>query len=294
MNRRRVLSVAVTAIVVAISLATPGFAAASHRLKEPFCKSRVLRDFEAPLRRLPEVREPGGWLPFAPRKISLFAKSESVVIGGDPIEYGFELPGIVTEGRRLDWDVVSRLVRIDRRGRDIEVVKAQRRHVGPIELVYRVELGFKRSPRPGLYRYDISFASGDGTPLGEYRAHYVVVRRDLEIRLRLNATSFRPGDRILAKIENFRASGYGYGLDYWIQRRDGADWEPVSFEELFGHRVRFPRVRRGTGAGMSGPCSASLTVPETMAPGRYRLVKQISWREAPRFLIAELTIRPPA
>lgn len=152
------------------------------------------------------------------------------------------------------------------------------------------EIGFARSPGPGLYRYDLVFRNRSGRLLGRLHDYYRVVRRNPEIHLALNGSSFSAGETVRAKVEDPGTEWASYGADFGIERFDGAAWVPIDWEAVFGHRAAFILIGYRSRPGTAGECVSGFTVPETMEPGLYRTTKPVDRSE----LSAEFTIVPPA
>lgn len=144
-----------------------------------------------------------------------------------------------------------------------------------------LDLRFARSPQPGLYRYATSFRKA-GKSLGRYWDYYRVVRRSDDVRLTLNSTAFRAGDEVLAKIENDTPEWIFYGLPYQIQKNESGNWVPVDLSKLFGRLVAFLMIGLMAEPGTVAECSSGFTVPETMDPGWYQMVKTVDLRSDPR------------
>ncbi len=265
-----------------------------HYVKAPFCRSRTLRAFDEPLQTLPKIREIplSRELPFAPAGISFSNESDQIIVSGDPLAYRFsgEKPK-----RPLQLNVRSRLLRINRDGSALHLAKQKVESVRINRQFSERTIGFARSPGPGLYRYDLVFRWAGGK-LDRYQAYYRVVRKSLDVRLRLNHQEFHVGDRILGLVENYTAESVDYVTSFKIQRYVNNDWITVPSQEIFGHPVKFRHVMLVSAPGSTGPCSSVLVVSETMSPGRYRMLKalHIFWKQSrrnPRLISAEFRVR---
>lgn len=204
---------------------------------DTFCQAELLRAYEAPLQGLPRTRESpsGGTLGWASKRLYFHRENDGVVVGGEPILYDLALGGAKYGDLRLDWKVESELVRIDPHGRPREVAMRRVERVDGMAPGDKRSLGFRGSPRPGLYRYDISFAKGDDR-LARYSDYYRVVRRSTDVRLALNGSTFQPGERILAKVENFGTELILYGVAFRLEQYDGG---------AFGCRLTSPLSSAG-------------------------------------------------
>lgn len=297
----------VTGIPAALLLAvawTATFGSAGARAGEAgdtFCQGELLRAYEAPPEGLPRtVESPSGVkLGWASRRLSFHREDDELVVGGDPISYELGLGGAKYGDLHLGWRVESDLVRMDGDGRPRGVARRRVDWIGDITPSVNRVIGFRRSPRPGLYRYDLSFVR-DGKSLAHYRDYYRVVRRSTDVRLALNGSSFQAGEQVLGKVENPGTESLFYGFPYSLERYDGSTWLPVDLSALFGRPFGFILVGLGIGSGWSDDCSSELSVPTSMSPGLYRMVKHVEFvrsrpgRDRSRSLTAEFTIVPPA
>jgi len=120
---------------------------------------------------------------------------------------------------------------------------------------------------PRFYRLSVEFHGAGDTETFVYREYFRVVARRVDLRLVLSSASMRPGEELVWRLENFGSTSVVYGLDYRIDRHDGNGWveDPIS-------PTGFPWVGFMMGAGAASRCQ-SLRLPDTMQPGRYRLVK---------------------
>jgi len=243
---------------------------------DPFCRPGVLRDYGAPFEGLPPAKSvpSRGEVPFAPSRVILDPPRTPVVVVGDPVQYGLDARGVRYGSVVLGWEVESRLVRVDFKGHALRIAKRSVQRVGKVVPSHPVDLGFARSPQPGLYRYVISFKK-KGELLGRYWDYYRVVRRSDDVRLALNGTTFTVGDKVLGKLENDSTEWLFYGLGDGLESYEDGNWVPVNQSKLFGHRVVVPLIGLTAGPGTVAQCSAGFTVPETMSPGLYRMLKRV-------------------
>jgi hypothetical protein len=258
---------------------------------DPFCQPSVLHDYGKSFKGLPRAK-PVRWRgepPFLPPRATLSPPRTSVVLAGGTIEYSLQAVGIEYGGLALDWEVESRLVKVNFKGRAVRIAKRSVQRVGEVVPTHPVNLGFPRSPRPGIYRYTISFRKS-GKLLGRYWDYYGVVRRGGDVRLALNGTAFRVGDEVLAKVENDSPEWLHYGVDYGIRRYEDGNWVPVELWRLFGHFVVFIRIGLTAEPGTVAECSSGFTVPETMSPGWYQMDKRIDISSDPNGLEKPLRI----
>jgi hypothetical protein len=281
-------------------------AASAQTPEEEFCAPRQLVDYTAPLAHLPKVREPprSGRLPFGPRRVRFAAISElgpyalgEMAVAGSEITYRLSLDGAGFGPKRIDWIVESRLVRLNARGRSLEVSKRRSDRVGLLRVASHGRpappriIGFRRVDELGTYRYDILFRRPDGARLGGFHDYYRVVEGNPETRLALSGSSFRVGDELLEKIENPGTTWvfYGAGND-GFERLDNGAWESLDFESIFDRPNVVPAIGLSLGPGFAGGCDfLGFVVPPKMTPGRYRVSKSIGETGS---LSAEFTIAP--
>jgi hypothetical protein len=275
-------------------------AGASSLPADQFCVPTVLRDYEAPLESLPKVREPprSGRLPFGPARLSFRAvadqpEADALATEAEGIKFQFWLTGAELGPKDLDWDVTSRLARVDRAGNVLPRPRLKVEHLGRLAVGRGYEIGFGRAGSHGLYRYDLVFRDPAGDVLGRFHRYYVVVSPNWNTQLVLNGTTFRPGDGVSAQIQNPGPYRLSYGLSFTIDRKEGDRWVGVPLATLFGESFAFPALGPILGPGEADGCSAGFTVPERMEPGLYRIVKVVSTGGLTT-LGAEFTIEPPA
>jgi len=275
-------------------------AGASGLPADQFCVPAVLRDYEAPLDALPKVREPprSGRLPFGPARLRFGpvagqSEADALVTEAEGLEFRFSVSGAKLGPKDLDWDVTSRLTRVDRAGDELLRPRLKVEHLGRLAVGRSYEIGFGRAGSHGLYRYDLVFRDPAGHLLGRYHRYYVVVSPNWNTQLVLNGTSFRSGDGVSAQIQNPGPYRLDYGLSFSIDRKEGDQWVGVPLATLFGEHFAFILIGLSLGPGEADGCSAGFTVPERMEPGLYRIVKTVSTGGLTT-LGAEFTIEPPA
>lgn len=172
------------ALLLMVAYAVVGATSArAGESSESFCQGGVLRAYEAPLEELPAVRESPDTskLTWASKRLSLYREGV-LVVAGEPILYQLTLGGARYGDLRLGWRIESRLVRVDRHGRTVGLARRKTDRFGQAVSGESRHFGFRASPPPGLYRFDISFKKG-GTTLGRYSDYYRVVRRNTEFGL---------------------------------------------------------------------------------------------------------------
>jgi len=252
-----------------------------------------VRDFLKPLARMPKLHSPpaSGELGFGPAGLRLIPHP-SLVVGEGDVGYDLFLAG-PRKPARLGWRVTTTLVRLDGRGRRVARVERARRRLAVLGGGRGGGFDFPLEGRPAAYRLTSVFRSRSGRKLGGFGFYFRLVTRDPKPHLALNATSFRAGQSVFSRVENFGSTFLTYGVSYWIERFAGTAWAGAP-ESPRGPSIL---VLLASPPGMSGRCS-SFWVPPGMAPGRYRVVKEVEIvrarprSPAPAFLTAEFEIVP--
>lgn len=247
-----------------------------HAYGHQFCKGVKVRDYEAPLDRLPSVRHApeNEDLPFGPRNMSIYQSAFSrVIVGKGGFGYRFfdETYGI-REKVDLDWDVKTTLSRIDRRGMVLRQVASEDQHFDLVRDIGEMSFWLDTPPGPSLYRYDIEFRDhGSGDLLGAYSEYLRVVKPTFHAGIAVNLDQVRPGQRVLARVENRGTSWINFGLEYAVQRLEGDRWVE---QDLGVDGWLLPMILMS--GGQSGWCMP-YRVPADAAPGRYRFVKGLGF-----------------
>ncbi|HEU5143146.1 MAG TPA: immunoglobulin-like domain-containing protein [Solirubrobacterales bacterium] len=243
-----------------------------------FCKSGDLaHDFG--LSQLPPVREPpeGGDLPFGPKTVRLLGDWGKILPVGQSFGYGLWSENYY--GRTpLKWTLRARMFAVSSAGETGREVDRSQLKVKTISSRDEIELYLDPLRRPGFYRYDFEILDEDGKQLANYGEHLkVFARRYWKPRLTLNGSEFRPGQRVLSRVENHGTEQVNYGEEFGVQRLEGGSWVAVP-----GMTQRVWALWLGlAGPGVSGRCS-SLHLPDDVAPGDYRIVKRVGKASWPR------------
>jgi hypothetical protein len=276
---RRTFSIAALLLLLALGLsAVPAQGVEMHTYGHPFCQGVQLNDYEAPLDRLPPVRHLrlDEDLPFGPRNMSIYQAAFSpVIVGEGGFGYRFfdETYGI-RKKVALDWDVETTLSRIDRRGEVLREVASEDQYFGVVREIGDMSFWLDTPPGPALYRYDIEFRDhGTGMVLGSYSEYLRVVKPTFNAGIAVDRDRARPGQRVLARIENRGTSWVSFGLEYAVQRREGGRWMA---QDLGVDGWLLPLITMG--GGFSGWCMP-YRVPADASPGQYRFVKELSFGE---------------
>lgn len=280
--KRWMLGIALLTTIVVGS--GPSASAVTYETAPPFCGGALLRDYLAPLKRMPKLRSPStGQVGFGPSNLLLKA-SRRLIVGEGEIEYWLSLqkpkPSV-----RLNWIVTATLTRVNARGRAVEMVGRSRRHVGSVDRSDFPGARFEVGGEPATYRLIVAFRSDTGDRLGYYGFYYRAVLPTHDLRLGLNAGSYRPEQTVFARVENLGTVRVSYGAGYAIQRFEGSAWRKAP--ESPG---RFIKPLYNVAPGMASGRCHGFWIPPTMPPGRYRMSKVVWSPESP--LTAEFDVLP--
>lgn len=290
----RLTSIAVLALTALAVGVAPAQAVEPHTYGRPFCKGVKVRDYEAPLDRLPPVRHApeGEDLPFGPRNMSIYRSAFSrVIVGRGGFGYSFfdDTYGIRKQVH-LDWDVKTTLSRIDRRGRVLREVDSEDQYFGVVkDIGEEMRFWLDTPPGPALYRYDIEFREhASGALLGSYSEYLRAVKPTFHAGIAVDRERVAPGQRVFARIENRGTSWISFGLEYKVQRLEGEHWvaQDLGVDGWLLPLILMP-------GGQSGWCMP-YRVPVDASPGQYRFVKGLgfSGRRSGKRAIAAFTVGP--
>ena len=267
--------------LIALGVLLMGLWAATSSAEADFCETEVLHDYRKPLKRLPAVPAPplDERLDFAPARTYLGSFSNGPLQVG-PGKRGFSLGYSPYEqspppSRRLDWQITSRLVMVDRSGSPIgrprQIEKQVKRLWPDDENHHRLAFAFEVPGKPALYRLEIVFKNKGGKRLARFGEHFRVLRPSLNLDFFLNGTSFRRGETVQAWLVNrgvtFLSFGLGKRIEYW----NGTSWTfpPVKFP---GGPVL--AIGLNLGPGERTTCW-STAIPADAMPGTYRFVTDV-------------------
>jgi hypothetical protein len=236
----------------------------------PFCKGQPVASFLKQLEHLPSLREPAEFErlgPWAPRTVYL---SGAGAIQTGPTSVGWALRyGILP--RRLDWLVSAQMTQVDPSGMPVGSSRTKQLKVGRPGQNAFGDLSFAVPVDPATYRVEVDFRNAGGKLLGRFGRYFRVMQPRSNVRLRLNASTYKPRGRLHARVENLGTEHVTYGVPYSIQWFDGESW------------LRAPQGPTGpwimplwaSAPGRSGNCN-SFGIPADMPTGRYRVVKRLS------------------
>jgi hypothetical protein len=265
--------------LLALSLAAvPGDAtAAEPETTEPaFCESQTLHDYLAPLKQMPELREPpfratGRFFRF--RGVTIAASGPALAVSGG--RAGYQL----NWDTNPKWDVTVNLARVDWRGRFMWQIGWRHLRLGELGAALTAEPSIGLPRKPGAYRTIIVIRSPSGRKLAEFGNHYRVVRPTVHARLALSSPAYSPGAILFARVENPGAAFALFGEEYAIEKLEGESW--VRAPESPGAFI-MPLYFVAPGK-TSGHCSV-FPIPASTPPGRYRISQEVvfGWPRQPR------------
>lgn len=296
MHHRASALVATAIAALTLSAATPAAGAVTYEMApSTFCSATVLRDYLAPLDRLPKLHSPGpsGQLGFGRRSIRL-QPLPSLLVGGGMIGYKLFLSR-GAPAQHPNWTVITTLTRVNWRGRIAETHSHARRHVTTISRSRGAGVEFRVNRYAFPYLLTVVFRNQAGKELGEYGFYFRVVDATANAHLGLSAPSYRPGSTVFARVENLGSSPVSYGAPYAIEHLDGATWSKAP-ESPPGPWIMPLYLTAG---GMTENGCHSFWIPPTMPPGRYRISKEAQFpalrrpaSDEPRLLNGEFDITP--
>jgi hypothetical protein len=271
------VGVALLAALTSATFAAPPRAAAATG--EPaFCESETLHDYLTPLKRMPKLRE----RPYRRRAEPFFhgvrigASGPSLAVGAGSAGYQFQFP---IEGKGPDWNVTVNLAQVNARGAVVVRMGERRFRSAALGEAAVVEPHFGLPETPGFYRTIAVIRSSSGRKVAKFGNYYRVVKPKIDMRFVTDATSYRPGETVFARLENPGAAFALYGEEFKVEGLQGETWGPVpAAPGPYGIGLQY--VAPGTTSRYCLP----FPIPATMPPGRYRLAQEtvISWPSSDR------------
>ncbi len=290
---------ALSAILIAASCGSPPAASAAIYEPEPqpFCQEEVVHDHLAPLRRLPKLHSPpeNGRIGFGSPDLTLRPYSP-LVVGEGTVGYSLALR-FGGSPVHPSWNVTTTVSKVNREGGVTEVLKRSQRHVSTISRGNGAGIKFEVDGDPAVYRITIVFRNRVDRKLGGYGFYARVVAPTENARLGLSAGSYRPGQTVFGRVENFGTTITAYGIAYSIERLEGSQWA------LAPESPRGPVIAIGLSSppGKTGAWGCNgFHIPAGMPFGRYRMAKDVTFAapgsQAPirpeRTLTAEFDVLP--
>jgi hypothetical protein len=209
--------------------------------------------------------------------------------------YGFSEHSFTSEGVSLAWTVTAQLWTIDRWGGELRQVDRERLFIGRLRGSDQPSISLDPlKGRRGFYRFDLQIANRNGNRIGSYSAYFKVVRPSWRPKLQLAQETLRPGQWLLARLENYGSEYVSYGQAFAVQRMERGQW--VGAPDLIEHRW-WAMWAKALGPGGVGGCNA-LLLPIDISPGTYRIVKDVDRGfvrpTKGRQLTAQFTVVAPA
>jgi len=261
-------AVAVACSALALAVAPPVAGAGVPAFCVP---KKPARDFG--FSQLPPVRSApyDGDLPFAPPNVNVYGGSLLGEVAPQRTSSGF---GFSEENERgtvhLGWTVTMQMWRLGGRGVPLREVDSETLFIGELDAADQPHISVDTLGGRGFYRADVQFTDEDGTQLGAYSSYVKVVRPFWKARLRLDRHAYRPGQKVLSRLENLGTRTMTYGEEFEVQRLADGRW--VAAPDLTPNGWLLWLGVSGPGA--YGLCN-SVRLPQDVAPGRYRIVKPV-------------------
>lgn len=212
---------------------------------------------------------PDGELGFGPPRIRMRILPRLVAVGG---KVGYEL--FLHSGARAHphWRVRTSLSRFRPPGLHL-FMRSKERQVQTIGRDRSVRFLFEVPIEPAYYMVTAFFTSPNGRrAFGFFRFYFRAIRPTRAARLSLDADSYARGQTVFARIESHGTEPVLYGAGYRIERYDGTSWSlaPES-PDIFILPLysAFP--------GESGEECSAFPIPSSMAPGHYRMTKEVGF-----------------
>jgi hypothetical protein len=258
-------------LLLAAAVCAPTASAVTYE-PEPtgFCERQTLRDFLKPFDRMPELRASGerGQIGVGPSNLRL-QWSPSLLVGGGKL--GFTLSAGQRKPLHLAWTASATFVQVNGKGKPIAKAKRRERYVGTMEPSASEHFQFLVSPKPAFYRVTIAFRGRAGRKLATFGTYYRMMRPFHRQRLATNASAYRAGNTVFARVENYGTLLVTYGVPYAVERLEGSAW------------VKAPESPDGPWImpllwslpGESGECDG-FRISSSMPAGTYRVVKEVT------------------
>lgn len=235
----------------------------------------MVRDYLSPFKRFPKLHTPSakGRVGFGPAVLAL-KPYPSLVVGEGIVGYTLRTRGAAVHPR---WVVTTTFSRVDRQGQIASQLDQVERRVSTIRRGRAAGVSFPIGEEPGFYRVTTVFHHAvSKRKLGGFGFYFRVVPRAKEAQLRLDSSSYRPGGTVFGQVENLGTMMVTFGAGYAIERFDGATWT-VAPESP---RVFILPLYYALPGFASKECSP-FRIPDTMAPGAYRMSKRIDFVDLP-------------
>jgi hypothetical protein len=234
-----------------------------------FCGTRVIYDYQRPLKRLPTISElpKSGQLPFAPSDLNVSAlqlPGRHLLFAGVAVRFQF-----ATYGKAhldLGWavQIVQSPITADESvGQPTFEGTSKVRDLGPGDPVQTIQGG--KLVALGSYRVELKIFDDAGKLLGSYGEYIRAVPSVFNVGLSLDRGVVRAGTSLKMRIENFGTREVHYGPGFELARFASGRWIKLNLPP-----TPVQPVEHVAFAGTSSGCEA-VPVPRLASPGRYRV-----------------------
>lgn len=268
-------SATVAMVVAFLLISANGSPSLATTVASPSCgRTAVIRDFLAPLAKLPQIRRvpSSGKLPFGPAGLNLRPYG-GLVVG--PGSAGFRFSDEAIEQRRnLQWRVEASLFRVSNTGNAASSPQATlNRRLGVVKDGNDIEgFHFDLPGIPAYYRVDLQIrALEDGRLLGRFAEYVRVMRPKVDFRVQVDEpTTVTRGETVHARLKNLgtvpiESPSYVFGFHVW--RFDGSRWRLVAENPPRGP---VPKLMQILSPGAERRGCLRYRVPDDAPLGRYR------------------------
>lgn len=241
---------------------------AAAPVRPGFCDQQiVVRDYLAPLAEVPSISGflPSGRLRVGPSVLRIRPPRTHIVpIGRGSFEVSTERS---RSSARLDWWMLSRLERMNRQGRLVEVSQERHQYIATAGGFGRHRFGFDGDVMPGLYRLTVEMQNHRKEKLARYQELFRALPAWSDLRLATDFTTLAPGETGDIRIDNFGTVEADHGVGYQLFDAKG---EEVPLER----GVAFPDIMMNLPAGYASACTV-FKVPVGTPPGGYQIVVEV-------------------
>jgi hypothetical protein len=276
-NKTRLAAAVSSGILMSLLLLNAeAFATEVEALPESECHTKVLVDYEKPLRemrpihRLPGTSDPSvpSRLAFGPGRLRMSVVGDSALAG--PRDVGFQLSAVPKKGLgpvELDWRVVSQLAAVRRSGTVAKELFFMRTNIGRLRAdgSERLELTLTTPRQAGFYRIQSTFFDASGKHLGRYAEYFRILRWRGEFGASVSPRHLHGGDVLTSRVETSGTLPILFGNFFAIDRFEGGEWQldPMTPTDFTGELyLMYP--------GLLTECRL-LRLPVDASPGHYRL-----------------------
>ena len=238
-----------------------------------FCKDRLLRDYEQPLRQMPKLRRPpaSGRLTFGPKALALERSSTRLVVGRNR-EAGMQL--VNRSGKplkSLNLAIVASLSRVNDKGQVVKRLQKRTWDIERLKALETLELAFRVGVSPASYRVDVAFSTDGGQRrLPTFSEYFLVPRPAIRVRLASSSSFAQPGEVMRFRLLNPGAVPISISHLFAIERLSNGQW----IRDASLTPMTFAPVAVSVGPGGASGC-LGVPIPEGTAPGQYRFARSV-------------------